>query len=54
MLGEIAQQQRQIGKLIADDLPDLAGAQLRGVDTEQAIIQLEEVLDWYERENPEK
>ncbi len=32
----------------------MAGAQLRGVDMQQAIGQLEEALDWYEQENPEK
>ena len=32
----------------------MAGAQLRGVDTQQAIAKLEEALDWYEQENPEK
>jgi c-di-AMP phosphodiesterase-like protein len=32
----------------------MAGAQLRGVDMQQAIAQLEDVLDWYEQENPEK
>ncbi|MBR0508043.1 MAG: DHH family phosphoesterase [Clostridia bacterium] len=32
----------------------MAGAQLRGVDMQQAIAQLDAVLDWYEQENPEK
>lgn len=32
----------------------MAGAQLRGVTMEQAIAQLEEAIDWYEQENPEK
>jgi len=32
----------------------MAGAQLRGVNTQQAIEKLEEALDWYEQENPEK
>ena len=32
----------------------MAGAQLRGVNAEQAVAQLEEAIDWYERENPEK
>lgn len=32
----------------------MAGAQLRGVDTKQAIAKLEEAIDWYEQENPEK
>lgn len=32
----------------------MAGAQLRGVTMEQAIAKLEEAIDWYEQENPEK
>ena len=32
----------------------MAGAQLRGATVEQAIKQLEEALDWYEQENPER
>lgn len=32
----------------------MAGAQLRGVDAQQAIEKLEEVLEWYEQENPER
>jgi len=32
----------------------MAGAQLRGATTEEAIAKLEEAIDWYETENPEK
>ncbi len=32
----------------------MAGAQLRGASVEQAIAQLEEALEWYEQENPER
>lgn len=32
----------------------MAGAQLRGVDTQEAMRKLEEAIDWYEQENPEK
>ena len=32
----------------------MAGAQLHGVSMEEAIAQLEEAIDWYEQENPEK
>ncbi len=32
----------------------MAGAQLRGVDTREAMRRLEEAIDWYEQENPEK
>jgi c-di-AMP phosphodiesterase-like protein len=32
----------------------MAGAQLKGATTEEAIAKLEEAIDWYETENPEK
>ncbi len=32
----------------------MAGAQLKGASTEEAIAKLEEVLEWYEQENPER
>ncbi len=32
----------------------MAGAQLKGATAEEAIAKLEEALDWYETENPEK
>ncbi|MBQ5991555.1 MAG: DHH family phosphoesterase [Clostridia bacterium] len=32
----------------------MAGAQLYGATTEEAIAKLEEAIDWYEQENPEK
>ncbi len=32
----------------------MAGAQLRGATVEEAIARLEEALDWYEQENPER
>ena len=32
----------------------MAGAQLYGADTQTAIEKLEEAIDWYEQENPEK
>ncbi len=32
----------------------MAGAQLYGMDSQQAIEKLEEAIDWYETENPEK
>ena len=32
----------------------MAGAQLKGASTEEAIAKLEEAIDWYEQENPEK
>ena len=32
----------------------MAGAQLRGASTQEAIERLEEAIEWYEQENPEK
>ncbi len=32
----------------------MAGAQLKGASMEEAIAKLEEVLEWYEQENPER
>lgn len=32
----------------------MAGAQLKGATAEEAIAKLEEAIDWYEKENPEK
>jgi c-di-AMP phosphodiesterase-like protein len=32
----------------------MAGAQLRGATTQEALEQLENAIDWYEQENPEK
>jgi c-di-AMP phosphodiesterase-like protein len=32
----------------------MAGAQLKGASMEEAMAKLEEAIDWYETENPEK
>ena len=32
----------------------MAGAQLRGATSDEAVARLEEAIDWYEQENPEK